>query len=518
MFPLVTLPDSAASLASSAFWHRVVDALPMTIWTLDLDGRITSTNRQWSCFAADNGALDIAAGSLIGRSVFESVDDEASRNQLERAMALLRERRVPFVRWEFPCNSPTEERVFVMHVTPLLEDEVVSGFVFGTVDITPSHRSRDALLHTGIALAEAIAVDRVFEQVAVQLGRGIASTGCVVALAHGDAALLRIVHRQGIDPIISNASLEERLQGSWLSALAKGHVVLDHSKSGLELSAPLASREGVLGAITAWADAIDSEQALEEAERFLLVVAAQATVALERAWLVERVGEKRRLEAVGEVAVGVAHELRNPLFGISASAQLLQLAARDQTVVDRNVGRILREVERLNRMVTSLLEFGRPYTTHPVAADPELVWDDILEGERSRLDGKRLTLHRTRPQPPVLCMIDVEQYGQVCRNVLVNACDASLDGGEITLASARAPSGGMRTRLTNGGPAIPPDILPRVFEFFFSTKAGGSGIGLALCQRIMDEHQGTIAIDSTPDAGTTVTLVVPTAPESMVTA
>lgn len=492
------------------FARRVLDALPMTIWSVDLDGRITAANRSWSQFASDNGAPAIAAeGAVLGCSVFDSVADDASRDQIERAMTLLRERRVSLVRWEFPCNSPEEERVFLMQVTALSEGERIGGYVFSTVDITPSHRSREALINTGIALAEAIALDSVYEQVALQLRRAVPSTGFVIALADDETAQFRINHQQGYDHHAGEPSLEKRLTRTWLEALATGHVVREHSRAGLEITAPLISAEGVLGAITLCAEPIESDQLLEEAERVLAVIAAQTAVAIERAWLVKRVEQKRRLEAIGEVAAGVAHELRNPLFGISSAAQLLRFRAREDPVVDKNVGRILREVERLNRMVTSLLEFGRPNAAHLVPGDPEGVWDDILDGERERLAGKQLTFRRTRPDQPVRCLLDSEQLGQVYRNILVNACDAAPEGTELVLTSHVSPVGGWRCRLSNGGPAIPPDVLPHVFEFFFSTKAGGTGIGLALCQRIMDEHGGTITIDSAPDTGTTLTLTLP---------
>ncbi len=478
---------------------------------MDLEGHITAANRSWSRFAADNGAPGIALEtSVLGCSIFESVSDDASRDQIERAMQLLRERRVPVVRWEFPCSSPTEERVFLMQVTALLDDDRVEGYVFSTVDITPNHRSREALINTGIALSEAISLDRLYEEVANQLLRAIPSTGFVIALADDDTAELRITHRLGYSALPDGGTpqLEARLLRTWLDALAKGHVVLEHSTAGLELTAPLVSAEGVLGAITLCAEAIESSQALDEAERVLTVIAAQTAVAIERAWLVRRVEQKRRLEAIGEVAAGVAHELRNPLFGISSAAQMLRLRAPDDTTVDKNVGRILREVERLNRMVTSLLEFGRPNSAHLVAGDPELVWDDILEGERARFDGRGLVLHRARTEGSRV-MLDAEKLGQVFRNILVNACDAAPDGSQLQLAAGLTPGGAWRCRLTNAGPAIPPDVLPRVFEFFYSTKSGGTGIGLALCQRIIDEHGGTIGIDSAPEQGTTLTVTLP---------
>jgi PAS domain S-box-containing protein len=501
--------SAVIALDRAPFSRQLLDALPLTVWSIDLEGRITSANRSWTRFASDNGAPGIASeDAVLGCSVFDSVSDSMARDQIERAMTLLRERRVPVVRWEFPCNSPTEERVFLMQVTALVRDDAVEGFVFTTVDITPSHRSREALINTGIALSEAIVLERVYEEVATQLQRAIPSTGFVIALADDDTAQLRVAHRRGFEEHAAPEALERRLLGVWLDALARGEVVLESATDTVQLTAPLVSAEGVLGAITLRASSIESAQGLEEAERVLSVIAAQTAVAIERAWLVRRVEQKRRLEAIGEVAAGVAHELRNPLFGISSAAQFLRLRAREDPMVEKNVGRILREVARLNKMASELLEFGRPNAAHLVYGDPETVWDDILEGERAQLEGKRLSLSRVRTGG-ARCRIDPAQLGQVFRNILLNACDAAPEGSELTLSSQVTPGGAWRSRLANGGPAIPPDVLPHVFEFFFSTKAGGSGIGLALCQRIIDEHGGTIAIDSVPEHGTMLTITLP---------
>lgn len=494
------------------FARRLLDSLPFTIWSVDLEGRITAANSTWTRFAEDNGAPGIAAESaVIGCSVFDSMADDAARSQIQRAMTLLRERQTSLVRWEFPCNSPGEERVFLMQVTAIEIDGDITGYVFSTVDITPSHRSREALIATGIALAEAIALDRVYAEVATQLFRAVPSTGFVIALVDDETGQVSITHRQGYGDR-DTEDLERQLLPIWLDALAGSQVVRVPTYDGLELTAPLMSADAVLGALTLYALPIETDQALEEAERVVAVIAAQTAVAIERAWLVHRVESKRRLEAIGEVAAGVAHELRNPLFGISSAAQLMKYRFKDDPVVDKNVGRILREVERLNKMVTSLLEFGRPNAVHLQGGDPEQVWDDILEGERAILDEKHLVLRRTRPDFPVHAMIDPNQLGQVCRNILVNACDHAPEGSEIVLVGHALPNGGWRSRLTNGGPAIPPEVLPHVFEFFYSTKASGSGIGLALCQRIMDEHGGTIGIDSTPEHGTTLTLTLPPSP------
>jgi signal transduction histidine kinase len=496
-------------MRSDVFERRVLDALPITVYTVNLAGHITSANRSWSRFATANGAAELAEeDAIVGRSLWDAIADQAPKAQIERAMELLRTGRAPMVRWEFPCSSPEEERVFLMQVTPLHGNgHAVTGYVFSTVDITPSHLSREALIDTGIALSRTIDLDRVYHEVGQQARRAVLCDGFTIALADDDTAALRVAHHFGYDE--SPDALAERLRPTWLEALANGRVVVRHSSAGLELTAPMASGEGVLGAMTLLADGIESPQRLEEAERVLATLAAQTTAAIERAWLVRRVEHKRRLEAIGEVAAGVAHELRNPLFGISSAAQLLRFRAREDPVVEKNVGRILREVERLNRMVTALLEYGRPTALRLAPADPDVVWDDILEGERGRLESRAIRLRRTRAEPPARCDIDPEQLAQVLINVLVNAVDAAPEASDLTLVTQTLPSGAWRCRLHNGGPAIPPEVLPRVFEIFFSTKPGGTGIGLALCQRIVEEHRGTIAIESVPESGTTVTISLP---------
>ena len=542
---VTTAAPSATPSATpdGALARAVLDALPLAVWTVDPAGRVTSVNRSWARFAADNGAPALA-DQAVGSSVWDAVgDDTASRQQLERGMALLTTGQASVVRWEFPCNSPDEERVFLMQLTALRgdapgdapgdagargDDGPITGFACSTVDITTSHRSREALIATGLALSRTLDLDRVYREVAGQVRRAVRGTAFCLAVADEDTAALRVAYQFGYAPDAGAAGdgdqararlepIEQRLLPTWLDALANERVVLRHAEHGLELTAPVSSAEGVLGAMTVLVDDAHFPERLDEATRVLGTLAAQTAAAIERAWLVRRVEHKRRLEAIGEVAAGVAHELRNPLFGISSAAQLLRFRVPGDAVVDKNVGRILREVERLNRMVTALLEYGRPNAVRLAPGDPDLVWDDVLEGERGRLAAKRLTLARRRApaeapaeaREAARWRIDAEQLAQVFLNVLVNASDAAPEGSTLTLASHVLPAGGWRCRLHNGGPAAPPEVLARAFELFYSTKPGGTGIGLALCQRIVDEHGGTIAIESAPEVGTALTITLP---------
>ena len=493
----------------SDFARQVLDALPLTIYTIDLEGHITSANRTWSQFARDNGAPDLAPeSSVCGHSLWHSITDASYRNQLQGAMELLRSGKAPRVSWEFPCSSPEEERIFLMQITPL-HDEThhVTGYVLSTVDITPSHRSREALIDTGLALSRTIDLDRLFQEVGHQLRRAVKAEAFAVHIAHEHDSGLDRPYCVGYEE--TGPALDIRLTPLAHAAIEKVDVVAHATHAGLELAAPMSAGERTIGAMTICIDAEPSRHEAEEAQRVLATLAAQTAVAIERARLVQRVGHKRRLEAIGEVATGVAHELRNPLFGISSAAQLLRFRSKDDPVVEKNVGRILREVDRLNRMVTSLLEFGRPKPIALAPGDPDAVWDDLLEGQRALLESRALILTRTRPSPAVTCRIDPEQLAQVFLNVLVNAVDHAPEGSDLVLQTSVMPNGAWRCRLTNGGPVVPADAIARVFEIFYSNKPGGTGIGLAICQRIVEEHDGEITLESSPEHGTTVTITLP---------
>jgi signal transduction histidine kinase len=432
-------------------------------------------------------------------------------------MGLLRAGHAQTVTWEFSGHSTDDERSFLMQISPLAEGHSVTGFVFATVEITQNLRAREALIDAGMVLAQALTVERVLQDVTQQLRRIIGCDAVAIALAHDGAEALRLAYQVGFDQ--EQKSIESILAPQWRGALESGlssphgsppRATTRVTDIGAVITAPMIS--GVVrGAISALVSDVESPQRRGEMERALATVAVQTASAIGRAEQVTRVADKRRLEAIGEVAAGVAHELRNPLFGISSAAQLLRFRVREDPVIEMNVGRILREVERLNGMVTSLLEYGRPAPTRLAVGDPDEVWDEVLDAQRGLLESKALVLRHARAQPRVICNIDRELLAQVLVNVLVNAIDAAPEGSDLSLTSAQLPNGNWRCRLHNLGPAIAPDVLPRVFELFFSTKPGGTGIGLALCQRTIEEHGGTIAIESARDTGTTVTIVLPSA-------
>ena len=489
--------------------RHILDTLPLMVCTIDLEGRITSANRSSFHFATADGSTT-GDDTLIGASLRNAIVDPEARDQVERAVDLLRTGHSQTVTWEFSAGSSTDERTFLMQLSPIHDGHTVSGYVFSSVDITARHRSREALIDAGIALSRPITLDRALHEVVQQIRRTIPHEAIAIALADEGTGLLRMAHCSGYPE--SLGATETRLSPTWQDAVGEGSVVVRHSDDGPELTAPVVSPDRLLGVITIRADDVHVPGRFDEASRVLAAIAAQAAAAIERTSLVRRGEQRRRLDAIGEVAAGVSHELRNPLFGISSAAQLLRFRAREDPVVEKNVGRILREVDRLNRISTELHEFGRPRSLALKTGDPDGIWDAVLEDQRGRLESRSLHVQRTRAEPPGRCSIDTEQIAQVFVNVLLNAVDAAPEASDLTLVASTLANGAWQCRLGNAGPPIPPDTLRRAFELFFSTKPGGTGIGLALSQRIVAEHQGTITLESDPESGTTVAIVLPPAP------
>ena len=362
------------------------------------------------------------------------------------------------------------------------------------------------VLDAAIALAPTISLERVVHETAQQLRRAVPCDAIALVLSHAELAAFDVVYHAGFYD--DRDHLERSLGPSWRRAITEGVTVSRETARGVELTVPMVSG-AVRGALSVMVLVASQSPQVQEYGRLVSSIAMQAASAIDRAQDVDRLTQRRRLEAIGEISAGIARELRNPLFGISAAAQLLRFRVRDDPVIERNVGRILREVERLNGVVASLLEYGRPEPMRMTAADPDGIWRSVLDAKRGLLESKALVMRLHAAEPRATCNVDVEQIGHVFTNVLSNAVDAAPEGSDLALTSTVLPGGAWRCRLHNDGPPIAPDLLPRVFELFVSTKPGGAGAGLALCQRILDDHGGAITLESTADNGTTVTITLP---------
>lgn len=221
----------------------------------------------------------------------------------------------------------------------------------------------------------------------------------------------------------------------------------------------------------------------------------------------------QRLAVIGQLAASVAHELRNPLAAISGSIELLRTGPSADPEGRALMDIVLREVERLNGMVTDLLEYSRPRERVPAALDlAALVRDTVRVFENDRTHaGVTVTASLPDDECPVLA--DADQLRQVVWNLLRNAAQAMPEGGKIQVRVGRArdEAGGdlVELAVADDGVGIPAADLERIFDPFYTTKARGTGLGLAILHRVVTEHGGTIAVHSSPGQGTTMTIRLP---------
>jgi signal transduction histidine kinase len=217
-----------------------------------------------------------------------------------------------------------------------------------------------------------------------------------------------------------------------------------------------------------------------------------------------------RLAAVGKMAAMITHEVRNPLSSIGLNTELLDDELGENQKEARELVRAIhREVDRLTAITEEYLSFARLPKPKP-APEPVNALVGALAGfVRADLALKQVKLEVDLADGDPIAFIDAAQIRQCLINLVRNASEAvaSKGGGSVTLRTRRVGDG-ITIAVIDDGPGIAPDVLPRMFDPFFSTKEGGSGLGLALTQQIVKDHGGDLAVESTLGRGTTFTVSV----------
>jgi two-component system, NtrC family, sensor histidine kinase PilS len=229
----------------------------------------------------------------------------------------------------------------------------------------------------------------------------------------------------------------------------------------------------------------------------------------------ERMRQADRLAAVGRLAANMAHEIRNPLASISGAVQMLVKDLPTDGMRGRLVEIVLKESGRLNDLVNDFLEYARPAPMAPIAVDMAQIIDEVLLLIEHRSLPPNLKIIREYGES-LISHVDPQQMRQAIWNLCLNAVQAMPDGGgEIRVGSRLLPGDppGLQIWIADTGPGIADQDLPHIFEPFYSTKAEGSGLGLALVYRVMQDHGGHIDTSTCPGEGTTFTLTLPAAPD-----
>jgi len=215
-----------------------------------------------------------------------------------------------------------------------------------------------------------------------------------------------------------------------------------------------------------------------------------------------------QMAALGQLAAGLAHELRNPLTSLKLLVQAAVEAGPDAGLRGRDLAVVADETARLDRSLQTFLDFARPPRLEKRCADVCPVLNQTLELVSARASRQGVSIRSDFPSQPLLVEADQELLRQVFLNLMLNALDALPHGGAIQVAAAGSDDG-VTVTVDDDGPGISAELRDQIFEPYVSTKETGLGLGLAICRRIVDAHGGRITATNGPAGGAVFTVQLP---------
>jgi signal transduction histidine kinase len=289
-----------------------------------------------------------------------------------------------------------------------------------------------------------------------------------------------------------------------------------------EICIPLITKQKLIGIINMGMKG-KGDMYTHEDLQLLTTLSNQASIAIENAKLYEDISRARvqmqradRLASLGTLTAGLAHEIRNPLVAIKTFTQLLPERLDDEEFRNHFLNVTAGEVDRISSLVNELLEFARPSQPNLNREDLNQVVERMLLLIATASHKKNLQIVKEyQPSlPPVL--FDKEQIKQVLFNVLLNAIDAAPENSTITVGTRLLEKNGYQDQVQimvrDNGKGIPKEDVDKIFTPFYTTKRQGSGLGLAISHQIIEEHHGTIEVESEENQGATFYINLPVNP------
>jgi PAS domain S-box-containing protein len=223
--------------------------------------------------------------------------------------------------------------------------------------------------------------------------------------------------------------------------------------------------------------------------------------------LEQQLSHSEELATIGEMAAGLAHEIKNPLAGIGGAIQVLGETLPKDDERRPVVEKVLEQVQRIDGTVRDLLAYARPKAARLAPTDLHEVIDNAL-GVVMLFPTVRVNIVRHFQNALPQAMVDGQQFGQVLSNLFINAIQAMPEGGSLTVSTWSEPNG-IHVSVRDTGKGIPKSKLDRVFNPFYTTKTRGTGLGLPICRRVVEAHHGTISVNSRSGQGAEFIIELP---------
>jgi hypothetical protein len=228
-----------------------------------------------------------------------------------------------------------------------------------------------------------------------------------------------------------------------------------------------------------------------------------------RARLEDQIDITTKLAALGRLTSGMAHEVKNPLNAMVLQLELLKAKlAEGGEKVRPQIDILSEEIRRLDRVVKTFLDFTRPIELHPAETDLESLVRDVFTLVEPQAQANRVQLHFDQNGELPRLVVDRDLMKQALLNLVLNGCQAMPSGGELTVKSSALPTR-LELEISDQGTGIPPEARSKIFSLCFTTKPGGTGVGLALAYRIVQLHNGSIDFESEVGRGTTFRISLP---------
>jgi len=410
-------------------------------------------------------------------------------------------------------------------------------------ELEQSYRELSLLYEVQQEIVSAIDYHRVLRQIVHKLRDVFQAKDCTLRLVDrsGPEPIMRVAAFAGRSPLeavdrpLSSSQIDQKVMAGVVVVIRD--LLSDPQFSNKPMarergfasmiSAPLRARDKIIGTIRIYMG--EPREFTLEDQKLLAAVAAQAAVAIENADLYRQIEAKNRelqesyeqlrqtqralvkkekLALLGEMSATVAHEIRNPLTAIRGFAQRISRKVAGQGRVCEYCRLIVEEVDRLDRVIKDVLDFGRrmapalkPTDLNGLIRDTvQLLQEELAQNEIATVPLLDLSL------PPV--PLDPAQLKQVLVNIIQNARQAMGREGTLTLATERMDDFAVASVSDTGG-GIAPELMERIWEPFFTTRSHGTGLGLALVRRIVEDHSGRVEVESRAGEGTTFRVFLP---------